>query len=117
MIATLRGIIQFKPVMAFLISTSLEAHLRLLNTGLNVGGEIASTRSFNRENIRKRLRESVKHAAKDGLSNLSNYIDQQEDGRKRVYKKRVIKQEQSVNLKNQINEEIVTSSRNGVPTS
>ena len=67
----------------------------LLNTGLNVGGEIAATRSFNRDNIRKRLRENVKHAAKDGLSELSNYIDQQGDGRKRVYKKRVVKKRTS----------------------
>lgn len=60
----------------------------LLNTGLSVGSEIASSNSFNKDNIRKRVRQSVKSAAKDGLSHLSNYIDQQGDGRRRVYKRR-----------------------------
>ena len=59
----------------------------LLNTGLSVGGEIAAG-GFNKDNIRKRIRQSVKSAAKDGLSEISNFIDQQGEGRKRVYKKR-----------------------------
>ena len=60
----------------------------LLNTGLNVCSEIAASNRFNKEDISKRLRQSLKIAAKDGLSQLSEFVDQQGDGRKRTYKKR-----------------------------
>ena len=60
----------------------------LLNTGLSVGAEIAATNSINKDNIRNRLRQGIKSAAKEGLNHLSNFIDQQGEGRKRVYKKR-----------------------------